>query len=93
MKKILIVLILSAAVFFSCSDESKVITLESGLKILDDSLGTGKEVKPNDLVTIHFEGWTVMDTSNLFGNWSATFLLDCSAISLSFLFATKIALK
>ena len=37
---------------------------------LDDSLGTGKEVKPNDLVTIHFEGWTVMDTSNLFGNWS-----------------------
>ena len=71
MKKIFIVLILSAAVFFSCSDESKVITLESGLRILDDSLGTGKEVKPNDLVTIHFEGWTVMDTSNLFGNWSA----------------------
>jgi len=71
MKKIFMVLLLLTAIFVGCNNESKVITMESGLKFLDDSLGTGKEVKPNDLVTIHFEGWTVMDTSNLFGNWSA----------------------
>jgi peptidylprolyl isomerase len=71
MKKIFMVLILFTAIFVGCNNESEVVTMESGLKFLDDSLGTGKEVKPNDLVTIHFEGWTVMDTSNLFGNWSA----------------------
>lgn len=71
MKKIFMVLVLFTAIFVGCNNESEVVTMESGLKFLDDSLGTGKEVKPNDLVTIHFEGWTVMDTSNLFGNWSA----------------------
>ncbi len=71
MKKIFVVLIIFTAMIMSCGDKSKVVNLESGLIYLDDSLGTGKEVKPNDLVTIHFEGWTVMDTSNLFGNWSA----------------------
>jgi peptidylprolyl isomerase len=71
MKKTFVVLIIIASMFISCGDKSKVVSLESGLIFLDDSLGTGKEVKPNDLVTIHFEGWTVMDTSNLFGNWSA----------------------
>jgi peptidylprolyl isomerase len=71
MKKIFVVLIIFIAMIISCGDKSKVVNLESGLIYLDDSLGTGKEVKPNNLVTIHFEGWTVMDTSNLFGNWSA----------------------
>lgn len=71
MKKIFVVLIIFIAMIMSCGDKSKVVNLESGLIYLDDSLGTGKEVKPNNLVTIHFEGWTVMDTSNLFGNWSA----------------------
>jgi peptidylprolyl isomerase len=71
MKKIFVVLIIFTAMIMSCGDKSKVVNLESGLFYLDDSLGTGKVVKPSDLVTIHFEGWTVMDTSNLFGNWSA----------------------
>jgi peptidylprolyl isomerase len=71
MKKILIIPVLIAALFFSCTDESEIVTLKSGLRFLDDSLGTGKEVKPDDLVTLHFEGWTITDTTNLFGNWSA----------------------
>jgi peptidylprolyl isomerase len=71
MKIIFVVLLLLTAILVGCNNESKVITKESGLRFLDDSLGTGKEVKPNDLVTIHFEGWMVMDTSNLFGDWSA----------------------
>jgi len=71
MKKIFVTLLLLTAILVGCDNESKVITKESGLRFLDDSLGSGNEVKPNDLVTIHFEGWMVMDTSDLFGDWSA----------------------
>jgi len=53
----------------SCGDKQEVITLESGLQYLDDSLGTGREAKTDDLVTIHFAGWSINDTSNLFGDW------------------------
>jgi peptidylprolyl isomerase len=64
------VLLITAILLVSCSDEPEIVTVESGLKYLDDSLGTGQEVKPNDLVTIHFKGWSIMDTANLFGDWS-----------------------
>ncbi|NNJ53653.1 MAG: hypothetical protein HKP17_10825, partial [Ignavibacteriaceae bacterium] len=70
MKKIFVVTVLFTALIISCGDQTEVVSLESGLRYLDDSLGTGKEVKPNDLVTIHFEGWKISDTTNLFGNWS-----------------------
>ena len=50
-----------------------MVTLESGLQFMDDSLGTGREAKANDLVSIHFKGWMVpKDTaSELFSDWSA----------------------
>ncbi|NNL22527.1 MAG: FKBP-type peptidyl-prolyl cis-trans isomerase [Ignavibacteriaceae bacterium] len=70
MKKIFVVTVLFTALIISCGDQTEIVSLESGLRYLDDSLGTGKEVKPNDLVTIHFEGWKISDTTNLFGNWS-----------------------
>jgi peptidylprolyl isomerase len=70
MKKLIIALVLLTTLFISCGDNTEVISLESGLRYLDDSLGIGKEVEPNDLITIHFEGWTIADTANLFGNWS-----------------------
>jgi peptidylprolyl isomerase len=40
---------------------------------MDDSLGTGREAKTGDLVSIHFKGWMVpKDTaSELFSDWSA----------------------
>jgi peptidylprolyl isomerase len=61
-----------AAVLTGCKQGPEVVTLESGLQYLDDSLGTGREVKANDLVSIHFKGWMVpKDTVNLFSDWSA----------------------
>ncbi len=55
---------------FSCSKDEGIVTLESGLKYLDDSLGTGKAAVNEELVTIHFSGWYLSDTTNLFGDWS-----------------------
>ena len=55
-----------------CENKPQVVTLESGLKFKDDSLGTGREVKPDELVTIHFRGWMVpKDSVDLFADWSA----------------------
>ncbi len=59
--------------FVGCNKGPEVITLESGLQFMDDSLGTGREVKDGELVSIHFKGWMVpKDTaSELFSDWSA----------------------
>lgn len=74
MQKILYVLyVVTTIVLLGCSKGPEVKTLESGLQYLDDSLGTGREAKIGDLVSIHFKGWMVpKDTaSELFLNWSA----------------------
>ena len=55
---------------FSCSQKNEVVTLDSGLKYFDDSLGTGREVMTDELVTVHFSGWIIQDTSNLFSDWT-----------------------
>ena len=71
MKKLLSIfsLILLIALI-SCSKKNEVVTLDSGLKYFDDSLGTGREVMQDELVTIHFSGWFITDTSNLFSDWT-----------------------
>jgi peptidylprolyl isomerase len=70
-KLILLLLLFSFTVIMSCGNESDVVTLESGLKYFEDSLGTGREAKLNDLVTIHFSGWMIKDsTTDLFSDWS-----------------------
>lgn len=72
MKKILMAAaILCLVLIINCSKKNEVVTLESGLQFLDDSLGTGREAKENDLCTIHFAGWIVNDTSKLFSDWRA----------------------
>jgi len=74
MQKLLLVLfVIITAVFIGCNKGPEVVTLESGLQYLDDSLGTGREAKASDLVSIHFKGWMVpKDTaSELFSDWSA----------------------
>ena len=71
MKKFLFIFsLLLLIALVSCSKKSEVVTLDSGLKYFDDSLGTGREVMPDELVTIHFSGWIIKDTSNLFSDWS-----------------------
>jgi peptidylprolyl isomerase len=69
MKKILITLF-SVAVLFGCSKSPDVVTLKSGLKYNDVKIGKGTEAKNGDLVELHFKGWIVKDSSNLFADWS-----------------------
>lgn len=74
MQKILFVLVAVLTVMLvGCNKGQEIQTLESGLQYLDDSLGTGREAKAGDLVSIHFKGWMVpKDTaSELFSDWSA----------------------
>lgn len=73
MKKIFLIFsVIAIAVLIGCNKEPEVITLESGLKYMDDSLGTGREAKANELVTIHFKGWMVPtgDSLELFADWT-----------------------
>ncbi len=69
MKSILIVL-LSAVFIYGCSGDHKFITLESGLKYLDNKTGTGEAAKNGDLIEINFQGWLIKDSSNLGDDWS-----------------------
>ena len=73
MQKIFLVIsVIIIAVIVGCNKTPEVVTLESGLRFKDDSLGTGREAKVNDLVAIHFKGWMVpKDTVELFSDWSA----------------------
>ncbi len=71
MKKLLSLFSLMFLVaLISCSKKNEIVTLDSGLKYFDDSLGTGREVMQDELVTIHFSGWVITDTSNLFSDWT-----------------------
>ena len=74
MQKIfLIISVIIVAVLIGCNKKSDVVTLKSGLMFKDDSLGTGREAKANDLVSIHFKGWMVPkgDSVDLFSDWSS----------------------
>ena len=74
MKKILVVIVvIITAVLIGCNKGPEVVTLESGLKFMDDSLGTGREAKEGDLVSIHFKGWMIPkdSTGELFSDWTA----------------------
>ena len=73
MKKILLMIgVVITAVLFGCNNSPEVVTLESGLKYMDDSLGTGREAKAGDLVSIHFKGWMIPKDSSteLYTDWS-----------------------
>jgi peptidylprolyl isomerase len=68
----LMVALVAAVALIGCNNAPEVVTLESGLKYMDDSLGTGREAKDGDLVSIHFKGWMVPADSagELFSDWS-----------------------
>ncbi len=52
-----------------CSKNGNVVTTNSGLRYVDDTVGTGNVAKIGDLVTINFSGWVVRDSANLFKDW------------------------
>lgn len=69
MKSILIALF-SVVFIFGCSNSPDSVTLKSGLKYSEVKVGTGAEAKNGDLVEIHFKGWMIKDSSDLFSDWS-----------------------
>ena len=69
MKSILIVLF-SAVLMYGCSSDTDFVTLKSGLKYIDDKVGTGEGAKNGDLIEINFKGWIVKDSTNLASDWA-----------------------
>jgi peptidylprolyl isomerase len=71
-KLLLFVVVFIAAFLFGCNKGPEVVTLESGLKYMDDSLGTGREAKEGELISVHFKGWMIPkdSTGDLFADWS-----------------------
>lgn len=55
---------------FGCNKERKIVTMDSGIMYADDTLGTGREAKAGDLITIHFRVWTIKDSTDYFTDWS-----------------------
>lgn len=69
MKKVLLPFLLIITLI-GCDSDQGVITTESGIRYTDDKVGEGSDVKDGSLVTIHFAGWAITDSTDLFGDWS-----------------------
>jgi len=67
MKKFVVVFLL--LLIAGCSQKSNVVSLKSGLKYVDDTVGTGREAKIGDFVTINFSGWLIKDKKDLYKDW------------------------
>src|SRR3989304_338910 len=71
MKKLTILFLVLTLLFITgCSKDKDVKTMESGLQYVDENTGEGRKAKLNDLVSIHFKGWTVHDSTELFSDWT-----------------------
>jgi peptidylprolyl isomerase len=72
MKKIILFFItaFTVAAFVRCSNDSEIKTTESGIKYFDETVGEGREAKVGDLLSIHFKGWIIVDSTNLFSDWT-----------------------
>jgi FKBP-type peptidyl-prolyl cis-trans isomerase FkpA len=57
-------------VFVGCDNEPDIVMMESGVQFFDDTLGTGNEAELGNFISIHFIGWIIQDSSNLFQDWS-----------------------
>jgi peptidylprolyl isomerase len=73
MKKTLAIVFLALTfIYFNgCSKNPDIIKKKSGLKYVEDTVGTGREAKIGDLVSIRFNAWIIKDsTENPFKDWS-----------------------
>jgi len=70
MKKLFFITAFAVAAFTECSNDSGIKTTESGLKYFDEAVGEGRNAKVGDLVSIHFKGWVIIDSTNLFSDWT-----------------------
>jgi peptidylprolyl isomerase len=68
MKKILVIMLL--ILIAGCSQKKvNVVTMKSGLKYEDDTVGNGRTAKVGDLITIKFNSWIIKDNKNVYKNW------------------------
>jgi peptidylprolyl isomerase len=70
MKKLFFITAFAVAAVAGCSNDSEIKTTESGLKYFDETVGEGKDAKVGDLLSIHFKGWVIIDSTNLFTDWT-----------------------
>jgi FKBP-type peptidyl-prolyl cis-trans isomerase len=68
MRKIFVLILL--LFIAGCSRKPEIVTLKSGIKYTDDTVGTGVQSKLGDLVSIQFTGWIIKDSTDIFKDWS-----------------------
>jgi len=66
-----LILVLVIIVVTACNNDSGVQTMESGIKYQDELPGEGRTAQNGDLISIHFMGWIIQDSTNLYSDWSA----------------------
>jgi peptidylprolyl isomerase len=64
-------IIISISVFalINCTDKQNIEITETGIMYLDRNIGEGEAVKKGDLISIHFRGWIIQDSSDYFSDW------------------------
>lgn len=79
--KVFFVIIFASLLIIGCSSQdAKVVKKDSGLMYADDSLGTGREAKVGELITIHFDAWKIQDSTDLFTDWNKDTTRKASSI-------------
>lgn len=88
-----IVFVLLVLGFIGCNKNGNVTELSSGVNFQNDSLGTGREAKLGDLVSVHFRAWVIKDSTKLFEDWSKDSTRQASTIGSSIDFGQPIKFK
>jgi FKBP-type peptidyl-prolyl cis-trans isomerase len=68
MKKIFVFILL--ILIAGCSRKPEIVTLKSGIKYSDDTVGTGAKARIGDLVSIQYTVWLLQDSIDIFKDWS-----------------------
>ena len=76
-----------------CSKNADVVELASGVNYANDSLGTGREAKLGDLVSVHFRAWVIKDSTNIYNDWSKDSSRQASTIGNSIDFGQPVKFK
>jgi peptidylprolyl isomerase len=88
-----IVFVLLVFGFVGCSKNTNVVQLPSGTYFQNDSLGTGREAKLGDLVSVHFRAWIIKDSTKIFEDWTKDSTRQTSTIGSSIDFGRPVKFK
>lgn len=88
-----IVFVLLVLGFIGCSKDADVVKLASGVNYVNDSLGTGREAKLGNLVSVHFRAWVIKDSTNIYKDWSKDSTRQASTIGSSIDFGQPVKFK